>query len=264
VIGRIFAIALTTFREAIRQRVLYAIAVVALGANLSALLIGKLSLYEESRVARDVGLGAMAFFGSLIAIVLGVSLLYGEIQRRTIHTIVSKPIARHEFVIGKYLGMAAMLTTLMAIFAVYMALVLRLQEVAFDARMTKALLLAFVGVLIVAAIAVFFSSFSSPMLSGVFTFFAFAVGRVTPELRAAAETAKSEVIRDVCAIALKIVPDLHLFSVSGSVVGGSPVSVNEGDFVSWAYVGTSVGYGVCVILALLGFAMLIFGRRDFA
>jgi hypothetical protein len=264
VIARVYAIALNTFREAIRQRVMYGILVVALGLNLFSLVLGEMSLHEESRVARDVGLGGVSLFGSVTAIVLGVSLLYGEIQRRTIHTIVSKPIERHEFVLGKYLGMAATLSILVLVFAIEMVLVLKLQEVPLSARLGKALVLAFFEVMLVAAVAVFFSSFSTPFLAGVFTFGVFFVGRVTPELRAAVESAKSELVRSVCRVALRLVPDLHSFSVSGSVIDGEHVTVHGGDFVSWGYVGLTAGYGVLCILVLLALAIVIFGRRDFA
>jgi hypothetical protein len=263
-IGRIYAIALNTFREAVRQRVMYGILVVALALNLFSLVLGEMSLHEEARVARDVGLGGVSLFGSLIAIVLGVSLLYGEIQKRTIHTIVSKPIARFEFVLGKYLGMAATLALLVVVFAIELFVILQLQDVAFDARLTKALVLAGFEVLVVAAIAILFSTFSTPFLAGIFTFGLFFVGRVTPEMRAAAEGAKNEVIRDVCKAALQVVPDLHLFSISGSELAGQHVSVHVGDFVSWGYVGVAAGHAALYVGLLLVLAILIFSRRDFA
>lgn len=262
-IGRVYAIALNTFREAIRQRVLYGILVIALGLNLFSLVLGEMSLHEEARIARDVGLGGVSLFGSIIAIILGVTLLYGEIQKRTIHTIVSKPIERHEFVLGKYLGMATTLTILVVIFAVEMYLVLLLQDVPFTVRLGKAIALAFIEVLVVAAIAVFFSSFSTPFLAGIFTFGAFFVGRVTPELRAAIESTRSEVIQAICRGALKVVPDLHIFSVSGSVMDGQHVTVHGGDFVPWSYVATAAGYGALYVGVLLLLAIVIFGRRDF-
>ena len=104
-IGRIWAIALNTFREAARIRVLYGILVLVVGSNLLALILGQLSLGDAGRVTRDVGLAGISLFGSLTAIFLGVFLLYTEVQRRTIHAIVSKPISRWEFVVGKYTGM---------------------------------------------------------------------------------------------------------------------------------------------------------------
>src|SRR5439155_7646185 len=95
-IGRIWAIALNTFREAARIRVLYGILVLVVGSNLLAIFVGQLAQRDADRVARDVGLAGISLFGSLTAIFLGVFLLYTEVQRRTIHAIVCKPISRWE------------------------------------------------------------------------------------------------------------------------------------------------------------------------
>lgn len=261
-LGRIWAIALNTFREAARSRVLYGILILVVGANLLAIVLGEMSISEHARVARDVGLAGISLFGALTAISLGIALLYGEIQRRTIYAIVSKPIARWEFVVGKYLGMALVLSVLVGLFAAAMLLLLSVQGVAFTPAVGKAILLAWLEVLTVAAIAVFFSSFSSPFLSGIFALSLWVIGRVTPDLRAAAETSDALWIRAVARGALAIVPDLHLFSISGNTVDGAHVSVH-GDFVTWGYVAIAAGHGLLWIAALLVAACAIFRKRDF-
>jgi Cu-processing system permease protein len=158
--------------------------------------------------------------------------------------------------------MVVTLTCLLALFSVVMLLLLNMQDVAVTVVLLKALLLAFLEVLVVAAIAVFFSSFSSPFLSGIFTFGLFYLGRVTPDLRAVLETAESTVVKGACEAALYLVPDLHLFSVSGGTVDGNHVSVH-GDFVSWGYMGMASGYALLYIGILMGLSILIFSRRDF-
>jgi ABC-type transport system involved in multi-copper enzyme maturation permease subunit len=262
VIGRIYAIALNTFREAIRQRVLYGILVVVVGFNLFAIVLGEMSLHEEARVARDVGIAGVSLFGAITAIILGVSLLYGEIQKKTLYTILAKPIERHEFVLGKYLGMATTLTLLVVLFAVAMVGLLWLQDVEATPALAKAVILAYQEVLIVAAVAVFFSSFSTPFLSGIFTFAVFFVGRVTPEMRGAVEQSKLGWVRDVCGLALKVLPDFHVFSISGGVVEGEHVSIHS-DFVAWSYVGTATAYALFLIACLLVLSAVIFSRRSF-
>ncbi len=261
-IGRLWAIALNTFREAARIRVLYGILVLVVGANLLAIVLGEMSIHEQARVARDIGLAGISLFGSLTAIFLGVFLLFSEVQRRTIYAIISKPIARAEFVVGKYLGMALVLSVLVALFAVAMALLLASQGVAVSAAVGKAVVLAWCEVLTVAAIAVFFSSFSSPFLSGIFALALFVIGRVTPDLRNAAAGADAPWIRTVARTTLEIVPDLHLFAVSGRAVDGEHVTVH-GDFVSWGYVASAAGHGLLWIAALLVLSCVIFERREF-
>jgi len=262
VIGRLWAIALNTFREAARNKVLYGILLLVIGANLLAIVLGEMSIHEQARVARDVGLAGISLFGSLTAIFLGVALLYTEVQRRTIYAIVTKPIARWEFVVGKYLGMALVLSALVAMFAGAMLALLLSQGVGLGVAVGKAVLLAWFEVLTVAAIAVFFSAFSSPFLSGIFALGLFVIGRVTPDLRNAAATADVGWLRAVADATLYVVPDLHLFAVSGRTVDGVDVSVHA-DFVSWGYVAAAAGHGLGWAAALLVAACVVFQRRDF-
>jgi ABC-type transport system involved in multi-copper enzyme maturation permease subunit len=262
VIGRIWAIALNTQREAIRIRVLHGILVLVVASNLGAIVLGEMSLRDADRVARDVGLASISLFGSLTAIFLGVFLLYTEVQRRTIHAIVSKPIERWEFVIGKYLGMACVLTVLVIAFALAMSGMLLVQGVGLSAAIVRAIVLAWFEVLSVAAIAIFFSSFSTPFLSGIFALAIWVFGRLTPDIELAIKTG-STWIRTIASAVLWIVPDLHLFSPSGRVVDGAVVSVH-GDFVSWGYVGLAGLHGLGYIVFLLALACVLFHRRDFA
>jgi Cu-processing system permease protein len=261
-LGRIWAIALNTFREAARIRVLYGVVVLVVAANLLALVLGEMSIREQDRVARDVGLAGISLFGALTAIFLGVFLLYTEIQRRTIHAIVSKPLERWEFVVGKYGGMALVLSSLVALFAASMTGLLAWYGIGLTVAVGKAILLAWMEVLVVAAIAIFFSSFSSPFLSGIFALGLWVIGRVTPDLRAVAAKASSPFVETVTRVASEAVPDIHLFSVSGRSIDGEIVSVH-GDFVSWAYVGLAAGHAALWIAGLLVVACVIFSRRDF-
>ena len=263
-IGRLWAIALNTFREAVRVRILYGVVILVVGVNLMAITCGEMSVDQSDRVARDFGLAGISLFGSLTAIFLGVVLLYQEVQRRTVHPIVAKPIERWEFVLGKYLGMVLTLTVLVALFTVAMIGVLALQGVPLAAPVVKAIVLAWMEVMTVAAIAVFFSSFSSPFLSGIFALGLFVLGRVTPDMqRFVVDEDTSPAARLGLRVALEILPDLHLFAISGRTLDGETISVH-GDFVGWGYVGTALGYGLLWITGLLLLASLIFQRRDFA
>ena len=262
-LGRMWALALNTFREAARIRVVYGVLVLVVAVNALAIILGEMSIKEQTRVARDVGLAGISIFGSLTAIFLGVFLLYTEIQRRTIHAIVSKPIERWEFVLGKYLGMALVLSLLVGLFGAAMAGLLASQGVGVTSAVLKAIALAWMEVLTVAAIAVFFSSFSSPFLSGIFALGLFVLGRLTPDIQAAADGADAGWIRVITRGALEIVPDLHLYSISGHTLDGEAVSVH-GAFVSWGYVGASAAHGLLWIAGLVALASFIFQKRDFA
>ncbi len=263
--GRIWAIALNTFREATRRRVVYGVLLLVVAVNVAAIFLGEASGNNEARVARDFGLAAIMLGGSFTAIYLGVSLLYAEIDRRTVHAIVSKPMERWEFVVGKFTGIVLVNSLLVAAFAAAMLFDLAAQGIAIGGTEVKAMLLAWMGILVVAAVAVFFSSFSSTFLSAIFSTGIAVLGHLTPyiddSLKGAEATAWQ---RGMLHAAREIVPDLHVFAASGQVVDGQHVSVNA-DFVTWGYVGaTAGGYALLWIAGLLVLSAAIFSRRDFA
>jgi len=258
--GHIFAIAKNTFREAIRDKILYSLLFFAILLILFAVVLGQLSLHEEGRLVRDVGLGGISLFSVIIAIFVGSSLVYKELDRKTVFTIIPKPLHRHEFILGKFVGMTVVLIVLVAIMAAVLSGVLALEDAPIDAALLKAVWLLLVEVIVITAVALLFSSFSTPFLSAFFTLGVWVLGRSTPEIRGVAGKlgAAKPILRGIAAI----VPDLHLFYVSGSMAGGERVTVH-GDYVDWAYVARATGYGLGYAAILLIFAAIIFRKRDF-
>lgn len=261
---RIGAFALNTFREAMRNKLLYTILLFACVLILSAWAIGQLSMHEELRVARDLGLAGISFFGVLLSIVAGVNLVYQEIERKTVYALLSKPIRRWEFVAGKYLGVALTLFVQMGLMAVVLAITLRVQGAVFSAILVRAVLLLYLEVMVVTAVAVLFSTFSTPLLSGLYTAGITACGRFTPELKAliAAKLKGTPALAAALTSATNVLPDLHLFFVSGQMLDGVPVSVN-GTYVDWTYVASAGGYAILFSTCTLLVAMAVFSRRDF-
>jgi ABC-type transport system involved in multi-copper enzyme maturation permease subunit len=257
----ILAIARNTFREAARNKVMYSLLFFAVLLILSALALGELSLNEEARMTRDVGLFGIDLFSVLIAIFVGVNLLYKELDLKTVYTILPKPIARWEFVLGKWLGMLLTLTLQIAVMGVVLALTLVAQGAAFDASVAKALWLLLVNVMVVTSVAILFSSFSSPFLSGFFSLGVFVVGRSVPDIRAVTARIGGAAARAVD-LASYAVPNLHLFYPSGAIVGAQRVSMHA-QFVGAPYLFSATLYGVTYSALVLGLAMLIFRRRDF-
>jgi ABC-type transport system involved in multi-copper enzyme maturation permease subunit len=261
--NRIGAIALNTFREAIRNRILYVLLLFAIALIASSLAVSQLSLHEEARVTRDLGLGGIELFGVLIAVFVGVNLVYKELDRKTVFALIPKPLHRWEFIAGKFVGMVLTLAVLIAIMAASLCLAIVLQSGGIEnaGSLFRAILLLFVEAMVITAVAVLFSSFSTPLLSGAFTLGLFIVGCFTPELRELIGRLNA-VGRVACSTLLRVVPDMHVFYVSGSMVGGRHVSVH-GDYVDWSYVATASGYGVFYAGCALALAMLLFARRDF-
>ena len=269
---RIFAVAKNTFREAVRNKILYSLLVFALALIVSALALGQLSVHEDRRMIVDVGLFGIDFFSVLIAIFVGVNLLYKELALKTVYTILPKPIARWEFILGKWLGVMATLSVQVAVMGAVLFFTLWIQGGGddVDAAIPKALWLLFMNVTVVTSIALWFSSFSSPFLSGLLSFGVFVVGRSIPPLEQFANRVGGTfgaIVRGFTAV----LPNLNLFYPSGTALHGSGsyspglgriVSVH-GTFVNWAYVGSSTAYALGYSALVLGAAMFIFRKRDF-
>jgi ABC-type transport system involved in multi-copper enzyme maturation permease subunit len=254
-------IARNTLREAIRDKVLYALVLFALAGLASTLVLGEMSVGEQARLTIDLGLAGLSLFGVLIAVFLGVSLLYKELERKTVFAIVPKPLHRWQFVVGKFAGMAATLALLVTLMGAALWALLWLQRAPIGGAILRAVVLCLLEIVVITAIAVFFSSWSSPFLSGSFTLGVFVLGRNADEIATLAGRARGGAA-GLLLRALEVgLPNLNLFYVSGSEVEGKVVSVH-GAFVDWAYVGVAGGYAALYATAAVGVAVLLFRKRD--
>lgn len=263
-LGRTWAIALNTFREATRNRVLYVLVLFAVGLMGFSIVLGELSLHEEVRVIEDIGLAGISLVGLVIALFLGVNLLSKELDKKTVFFVIPKPLFRAEFLLGKLLGLAVTLAVLVALMAAVLALVLATEGGHADVALLRAEILVLLELWLVTAVALLFSSFSSPYLSAMFTASLWIIGRNSAELRAFAEGKLAGTPLGMLLDGVTVVlPDFHAFYVSGAMLSGdTPVSVHE-SFVSWGYVAEAALYagaygGMCAVLACV-----LFQRRDF-
>jgi ABC-type transport system involved in multi-copper enzyme maturation permease subunit len=251
---RIATIGLNTFREAIRDRILYSLVVFALAMIAASVVLSKVSVGGEARIIKDLGLAAIGLVGTLIATFIGVGLVHKEVERRTLYTIVTKPIRRADFVIGKYLGLSLTLAANVAI----MGGALIVLASSMEARLTWELLvpvaLTFVKLMIVTAIALFFSTFSTPTLSAIFTLALVVAGSLAPDLKLFAATFGGAVLQTVIAALYMLMPNLAALDIGGSVVNGRPVPL--------VIAGLAASYGVAYATALLIGAVWIFEHRD--
>jgi len=259
---KIWAIGFNTFREAIRNKVLYSLLFFALVVIFASWAFGSLSVRDHARLTTDLGLAGMSIFAVIIAIFVGVNLVYKELERKTVYTLIPKPIQRYQFVLGKYVGLVLTLTVQIAVMSATLVVVLLLREAPVGRALAMMVGLILLEVLVVTAIAVLFSSFSTPFLSGLFTFGVFLLGRSVPDIRAVADKIDQGVATPVLRGIARIVPNLRYFYVSGSHVDGEYVTIN-GVFVDWGYVGTAGLYAALYVALVLLFAMWLFSRRDF-
>ena len=259
---QMLAIAKNTFREAIRDRILYGFLFFAVLLILFSVVLGQLSFNQQIRCTLDVGLAGISFFSVLIAIFLGITLLHKEIEKRTIYTVLSKPVSRATYLLGKFLGLAAtMAVQIMLMVAVFFA-VLLLMGGELTSGLFFALVLIFFEVLLVISLALFFTSFSSPFLSGIFCLGIFAAGRNADLITELAKTKSLEWLRPILEGVTAVLPNFYLFFPSGKMVEESWATVHD-QFVSTGYLASTVGYGLIYTGAFLVFSMALLSRRDF-
>src|SRR5438874_6388274 len=164
---RIRAIAFNTFRETVRDRVLYNLIFFALLLVATAPLMAQISIGVQRVLLINLSLTAISIFGIVISIFVGISLVSKEIEKRTLYPVLSRPVGRGEFIVGKYLGLAGTLlvNTLAMAAGFYLELLLMARSsTRADANTLIGIYFLFLQFLIVIALALLFSSFSSPLL----------------------------------------------------------------------------------------------------
>jgi ABC-type transport system involved in multi-copper enzyme maturation permease subunit len=256
VFRRIFSIARNTFREAVRDRVLYNLVVFVLLITASAIFLGELTAGHEARTIVNLGLSAMLLFGAFISIFVGVSLVSKEIEKRTVYAIFAKPIGRGEFIIGKYLGLCLTLLVNVLVMGVGVSLALFFvggASLAFS--IWGAIFLIFLELTILTAVAILFSSFSSPALSALLTFFVFLIGHFSASLRDLAERLGSSFANAFFGFLYIILPNLSHFSFITNAA--------HGDVPNGAMLGGAFLYAVVYVVILLTITTLVFSRRNF-
>lgn len=264
----VLRIAGSVFRESVRDRVLYALgafAVLLIGVSY---LIGELTAGQDIKIIKDLGLSSISLFGVLMAVFIGVGLVWKEVEQRSVYSLLSKPVRRPELVIGKYLGLAVTLAVNVAMMTAAFYAVLAYISGTFpaDVRMAwpapatdpallKAILLIFIELLLVTAIALLFSTYSGPFLSIVFTLGLWTIGTFNADLRDFSVVTESPVAQGLSRTLYYVLPGFSAFDVKLQVVHGLAVP--------WRYVGTTAAYGMTYIALLLLLASTIFARRDF-
>lgn len=252
---RIWTLAVNTLREAIRNKLLYTLLFFALLLIGSASLLASLSYVERERILQDIALAAVRLFGVAIAIFVGVGLIHKEVDRRTVYTILSKPLSRAEFLLGKYLGLVLTLWLQMAIMVIAFGATSLATGVALGPTHAAALLLTGVELALVVAIATLFSAFTTPLLASFFSAGLWALGHLSRELRDLGLHAELGAVKAATALLHRVLPDLASFNLSIEAAHGLPVAASD----LWL----PVLYGAAYATVVLVCAVTVFERRDF-
>lgn len=253
---RIFAVAFNTFREAVRDRVLYNLVFFALLLVASSLLFGQISIGIERLILVNLGISAISVFGIMIAIFIGIGLVSKEMEKRTLYTILARPLCRWEFILGKFFGLAGTLLVnglLMSagFFAALLFQVRHLQPS--DGWLMVALYFILLELLVITAIALLFSTYSSPLMSSIFTLGILVIGLFAEDLRNFAAMMQG-FPRWIALGAAHLAPNFASLNVISSVAHGQPVAA------SLIFYNTL--YALLYTAAALAGAILIFEHRN--
>ncbi|HSQ40924.1 MAG TPA: ABC transporter permease [Fibrobacteraceae bacterium] len=263
---RIAAIAANTYRESVRDKILYNIVFLAIGLSVFSVVLGAWSVFDRALVIKSTTISLMSLSGLLIAVFVGISLIQKEIQRRTVFTLLSKPMRRPEFLLGKYLGLLALMATHLILLTGVFYFILWVTGSGPELGLLRAVYLVFWELAILVAVAMLFSSFSTPVLSSLFTLGIYVAGHLTDQLLAQVRFVQNlaeggigqqhAALMETAALwAQRLLPELYRYNISHQVVHHLTLSPG--------YMLFSTLYAIGYIVILLGIAAWWFDRRDF-
>ena len=247
-------IAANTVRELVRSKLLYNLLFFAVLLIGSSMLVAQLTIGQWDRVILDMGLAAIELSGTLIAVLIGVGLVAGEIERRTLFPTLAKPVPRAAFLLGRYLGLLAMLAANVLVMMAALALVLRAADYSVTATVAAAALLIFLELCLIAAAAMFFGSFTTPVLATAFSISLFLIGHLLGDLKTFRQRSHAAAAQAVTGAFYHLLPDLELLNLKSQASNNLPVP--------HGFVANSALYAAVYTAALLLLAFAIFARRD--
>ena len=243
-----------TLRELLRSKLLYNLLLFTVLLIASSSFVAQLTIGQWDRIILDMGLAAIEVAGLLTSVLIGVGLITNEIERRTVLPTLAKPVSRTGFLLGRYLGLLTVLTINVLVMLGVLALVLHFAGYQLNLVTVQAALLIFVELALMAAVSIFFASFSTTMLASAYSLSFFLIGHLLSDLKAFGKRSPSELTKMLTGFFYWLLPDLELLNLKAQSANGLAVS---GESVLWAAL-----YGVVYSAVLLSLATVIFARRD--
>lgn len=253
---RIWSIATNGFREVIRDRILYFIGFFALLMTMAVRLLPEVAIGTHQKIFLDLGLGAIGFLGAIVAIFVGTGLINKEIEKRTVLVLIPKPISRAEFIIGKHLGLTAVLVVMLAIMTIIYLLLLTWSKVDYQTLpLIISLLYLVLELALLIALAMVFGVFTSSILATLLSFGIYLMGHISKDLLELGAISKNANIEAITQILYLILPDLERLNFRNDAVYGFLPSIE--------ILANNAVYGILYTCLLLGISILVFSRRQF-
>ena len=252
---KIRAIASNTFKEAIRDRILYLLLFFAAVFIAFSRLLALLTVGDRVKIIKDVGMASLSLFGALMAILMGTGLVYKEIDKKTVYSILSKPIHRYQFLLGKYLGLILTLFIMLLLMSLIFLALVFFHTFTIEWKFLIAIVYIFIEICLITAVALLFSCFSTPILSSIFSLSFYLIGHTSWGLETTINKMKPGTGKILVQILYTFLPDLENFNFKTEVVHNLPIPPEI-----FLY---SLLYGTFYSVFLLALAMLVFRKRDF-
>lgn len=256
--SRIGVIARNVFWETIRDRILYLVALFAVLIAAAAALLPEVAAGTEAKMTLDVGLAAIGLLGLVVAVFVGTSLINKEIDKRTILVLVAKPVSRGEFIIGKHIGLSAVIAVLLLLMSTIYFAVLYLNNIVFPIEsLAIALEFLFLELMLIVAIAILFGVFTSSLLATLLTFAVYLMGHLSQDIVTLGRLSENPSIQRITNSLYLVLPDLSRLNFRNEAVYGLELLPNPTELLA------SAGYSILYTVLLLCLAILIFSRREF-
>ncbi|MEO0541531.1 MAG: ABC transporter permease [Cyanobacteria bacterium P01_A01_bin.105] len=257
-LGRIWVVARNVFLEAIRDRILYLVALFAAMMVLATVLIPEIAAGTEGKIILDIGLGGINILALVITIFIGTGLINKEIEKKTVLVLIAKPVSRFEFILGKHLGLSAVLATVMAALTGVFFAVLLMQGIAFPVGpILVALLFMLLEMILLVAVALLFGVFTSSLLATLLTFAVFLVGHLSQDIVRFGRVIESESFQRMARWMYLVLPDLERLNFKNEAIYGAALLPGVGELV------VNAVYALIYTTLLIIIATNIFARRQF-
>ncbi len=257
-LGRIFVMATNVFREVVRDRILYIIGFYTLMLAAAIRLLPEVAATTQNKIFLDFGLAAMSVLSLIVAVFVGTGLVNKEIEQRTVLVLIAKPISRSEFIIGKHLGLSAVLALLVVVMtAIYLA-ILHFWNIPYPlGSILLAALYLFFELSLITAVAMVLGVFTSSVLATLLTFGVYLMGHFSQHLVEIGRLSHNRELERFTQGLYLILPDLSRLDLKNQAVYGSGLLPNPLTLIA------NAGYGLLYTVLLLAIAILIFSRREF-
>ncbi len=255
--NRIASIALNTFRESVRGKLLYLVIVFGGILVFSTYLLSPLSVgAAREKIVTDIGLAFISFIGVMTAVMVGSTLVHKEVDKKAVYMVLTRPVSRFEYLAGKFFGIMAALLVMICVMSLIMSAVIIMGGGGISAGILTALYFSILEMAVMSSVVIFFSTFTTPVLTFFFAACVFAAGNLSGDLRVFADKFGSETMKKMTDFIFYILPNLKVFNFRHQAVHEVAVSFSE--------LGLATFYALAYCVAVMLFAYLVFNRREFA